>query len=220
MRPLTNHDESESGLSDTPPGHRAGSPSLLTLLGPHPKAAAGFSADMTTASWGDLPDKDREWSEGAPYVLDCTTPTYQSRGVSPVPDGTLHMEVELWTRIWAYEWELQTLHAVEQRPDMRQFVDNVLRDNPAIFSDPKFTTLARANLVEDPQREIITAILATATLCLKPMTPSPSAPASPAPLMVPPPSWDTAPPSTDNEEEGPESCSTTPSPAPSTRSRE
>jgi hypothetical protein len=40
--PLTNHDESESGLSDTPPGHRAGSPSLLTLLGPHPKSAAGF----------------------------------------------------------------------------------------------------------------------------------------------------------------------------------
>jgi hypothetical protein len=40
--PLTNHDESKSGLSDTPPGHRAGSPSLLTLLGPHPKAAAGF----------------------------------------------------------------------------------------------------------------------------------------------------------------------------------
>jgi hypothetical protein len=43
MGPLTNHDESESGLSDTPPGHRAGSPSLLTLLGPHPKAAAGFN---------------------------------------------------------------------------------------------------------------------------------------------------------------------------------
>jgi hypothetical protein len=43
MGPLTNHDESESGLSDTPPGHRAGSPSLLTLLGPHPKAAAGFT---------------------------------------------------------------------------------------------------------------------------------------------------------------------------------
>jgi hypothetical protein len=43
MGPLTNHDESESGLSDTPPGHRAGSPSLLTLLGPYPKAAAGFT---------------------------------------------------------------------------------------------------------------------------------------------------------------------------------
>jgi hypothetical protein len=40
--PLTNHDESESGLSDTPPGHRAGSPSLLTLMGPTPKSAAGF----------------------------------------------------------------------------------------------------------------------------------------------------------------------------------
>jgi hypothetical protein len=38
---LTNHDESESGLSDTPPGHRAGSPSLLTLMGPTPKSAAG-----------------------------------------------------------------------------------------------------------------------------------------------------------------------------------
>jgi hypothetical protein len=42
MGPLTNHDESESGLSDTPPGHRAGSPSLLTLMGPTPKSAAGF----------------------------------------------------------------------------------------------------------------------------------------------------------------------------------
>jgi hypothetical protein len=42
MGPLTNHDESESGLSNTLPGHRAGSPSLLTLLGPDPKAAAGF----------------------------------------------------------------------------------------------------------------------------------------------------------------------------------
>jgi hypothetical protein len=39
---LTNHDESKSGLSNTLPGHRAGSPSLLTLLGPDPKAAAGF----------------------------------------------------------------------------------------------------------------------------------------------------------------------------------
>jgi hypothetical protein len=46
-------------------------------------------ADMTTVTWGDLPNKDREWSEGAPYVLDCTTPTYQSCGVSPVPDGHL-----------------------------------------------------------------------------------------------------------------------------------
>jgi hypothetical protein len=43
MGPLTNHDESESGLSNTLPGHRAGSPSLLTLLGPNPKAAAGFT---------------------------------------------------------------------------------------------------------------------------------------------------------------------------------
>jgi hypothetical protein len=44
---LTNHDESESGLSDTPPGHRAGSPSLLTLMGPTPKSAAGFKASST-----------------------------------------------------------------------------------------------------------------------------------------------------------------------------
>jgi hypothetical protein len=44
MGPLTNHDESESGLSNTLPGHRAGSPSLLTLLGPDPKAAQGFMA--------------------------------------------------------------------------------------------------------------------------------------------------------------------------------
>jgi hypothetical protein len=43
MGPLTNHDESESGLSNTLPGHRAGSPSLLTLLGPGPKAAAGVT---------------------------------------------------------------------------------------------------------------------------------------------------------------------------------
>jgi hypothetical protein len=41
MGPLTNHDETESGLSNTLPGHRAGSPSLLTLLGPDPKTAAG-----------------------------------------------------------------------------------------------------------------------------------------------------------------------------------
>jgi hypothetical protein len=48
-KPMTNrwdrsqtNDESESGLSNTLPGHRAGSPSLLTLLGPDPKAAAGF----------------------------------------------------------------------------------------------------------------------------------------------------------------------------------
>jgi hypothetical protein len=43
MGPLTNHDESESGLGNTLPGHRAGSPSLLTLLGPNPKTAAGFN---------------------------------------------------------------------------------------------------------------------------------------------------------------------------------
>jgi hypothetical protein len=43
MGPLTNHDESESGLGNTLPDHRAGSPSLLTLLGPDPKAAAGFN---------------------------------------------------------------------------------------------------------------------------------------------------------------------------------
>jgi hypothetical protein len=36
------NDESESGLSNTLPGHRAGSPSLLTLMGPIPKSAAGF----------------------------------------------------------------------------------------------------------------------------------------------------------------------------------
>jgi hypothetical protein len=45
---LTNHDRSESGLSNTLPGHRAGSPSLLTLLGPDPKAAAGFRDPPTT----------------------------------------------------------------------------------------------------------------------------------------------------------------------------
>jgi hypothetical protein len=39
---LTNHDGSESGLSNTLPGHRAGSPSLLTLPGPDPETAAGF----------------------------------------------------------------------------------------------------------------------------------------------------------------------------------
>jgi hypothetical protein len=72
-------------------------------------------ADISTVTWGDLPDKDREWSDRAPYVLDCTAPTYQSRGVSPVPDGNSHTEAELWARIWAYERELQTLHAVEQR---------------------------------------------------------------------------------------------------------
>jgi hypothetical protein len=53
---LANHDESESGLSDTPPGHRAGSPSLLTLMGPTPKSAAGFSklsANQSVDSDGD-----------------------------------------------------------------------------------------------------------------------------------------------------------------------
>jgi hypothetical protein len=35
--------ESESGLGNTLPGHRAGSPSLLTLMGPVPKSAAGVT---------------------------------------------------------------------------------------------------------------------------------------------------------------------------------
>jgi hypothetical protein len=47
---LTNHDELESGLSNTLPGHRAGSPSLLTLLGPDPKTAAGFTEESCPAS--------------------------------------------------------------------------------------------------------------------------------------------------------------------------
>jgi hypothetical protein len=38
------NDESESGLGNTLPGHRAGSPSLLTLMGPSPKSAAGVSS--------------------------------------------------------------------------------------------------------------------------------------------------------------------------------
>jgi hypothetical protein len=103
---------------------------------------------------------------------------------------------------------------------MQQFIDDVLRENPAIFTNPKFTALAHANLIKDPQQEIITAILATAALHPKLMTPSPSPPALPAPMMVPPPSCDTAPPPTDNKEEGLGSHSTTPSPVPSTRSRE
>jgi hypothetical protein len=192
----------------------------LLLCSPLELRVSYRSIYNTTTSWGDLPIEEQEWSDNQPYVLDCTAPTYQSRGVSPVPDSTLPTKGELWTRIQAYERELQTLHAVEQCPDMRQFIDDILRENPTIFTNPKFTSLTHANLIEDPQQEIITAILASAALCPKPMTPSPSTPASPAPLMVPPPSHDTAPPSTDNEEEGPESCSTTPSPVLSTHSRE
>jgi hypothetical protein len=47
MRLLTNRDESESGLGNTLPDHRAGSPSLLMLLGPNPKTAAGFMPPET-----------------------------------------------------------------------------------------------------------------------------------------------------------------------------
>jgi hypothetical protein len=49
---LANHDGSESGFSNTLLGHRAGSPSLLTLLGPNPKTAAGFRSHLIQASTG------------------------------------------------------------------------------------------------------------------------------------------------------------------------
>jgi hypothetical protein len=45
------NDESESGLSNTLPGHRAGSPSLLTLMGPIPKSAAGFKDSINILGW-------------------------------------------------------------------------------------------------------------------------------------------------------------------------
>jgi hypothetical protein len=49
MGPLTNHDKLESSLSNTLPGHWAGSPSLLTLMGPDPKSAASFKGGQTEA---------------------------------------------------------------------------------------------------------------------------------------------------------------------------
>jgi hypothetical protein len=51
---LTNHNGSESGLSNTLPGQRASSPSLLTLLGPDPKTAAGFSARTRDTTLGSV----------------------------------------------------------------------------------------------------------------------------------------------------------------------
>jgi hypothetical protein len=61
------NDESESSLSNTLPGHRASSPSLLTLMGPIPKSAAGFiipplvlrssaTSDMSASSSRQLPE--------------------------------------------------------------------------------------------------------------------------------------------------------------------
>jgi hypothetical protein len=76
MGPLTNHDKSESGLSDTPPGHRAGSPSLLTLLGPDPKAAAGVIPVRVSTRKSPSPATD--------CLDDCAT--------DPTPDS--HSELE------------------------------------------------------------------------------------------------------------------------------
>ncbi|KAI0286315.1 hypothetical protein BC826DRAFT_972676 [Russula brevipes] len=62
--------------------------------------------------------------------------TYESQGVSPVLESTLPGEAELWRRIQAYERELQTVHVIQGRPDMQQFVDEVIRENPDMIRSP------------------------------------------------------------------------------------
>src|ERR1700730_7687382 len=82
------------------------------------------------------------------------------------------------------------LHVIQGRPDMQQFVDDVIKENPGIFSSPKFLAQARVQLAEDPCREIIQAILTAAALQARPL-PMDSSPApslrSPSPLPIPPP---------------------------------
>jgi hypothetical protein len=53
------NDESESGLSNTLPGHRAGSPSLLTLMGPIPKSAASFTLPLNSSHGPGSHGKDQ-----------------------------------------------------------------------------------------------------------------------------------------------------------------
>src|SRR3984893_5211830 len=143
-----------------------------------------------------------------PPLTEETPVTYESRGVSPLEPGDLAEELALWRQVHQYEAELQTLHVIQGRPDMQQFVEDVIRENPGIFSDPDFLAQARVQLAEDPRREVIQAILAAAALRARPspMHRSPaSAPRSPSPLPIPPPaasSRDTTPVPHSETEEG------------------
>jgi hypothetical protein len=62
---LTNHDESKSGLSNTLPGHRAGSPSLLTLPGPLPR-----QLPVSAKYLGVIFDQHLQWKAQVASVAD------------------------------------------------------------------------------------------------------------------------------------------------------
>jgi hypothetical protein len=140
--------------------------------------------------------------------------TYESRGVSPVPASDLPTELELQAHIRQYERELQTLYMIQGCPDMQQFVDEVLRENPTIFGDTDLLTLCRTQLDEDPQQEVLQAILTAAALRGPQTTMS-----SPEPLPVPPPATPSGlahPPVSELDEyEGTSPAALTPSPMPS-----
>jgi hypothetical protein len=149
----------------------------------------------------------------------------ESGDTNPELDVGPLTEVEMRECLAQYERELQTLHVIQGREDMQEFVEAVIRENPTIFVQDNLLSLARAQLDDDPRRELIRAILTAAALRSAPVTMS--APMSPEPLPVPPPvtpNESALPPtseSDEHEESSPAAAtpSPTPSPAPSERTR-
>jgi hypothetical protein len=168
--------------------------------------AEGGGPDWLTAYENiTLPWPNMLW----PSPEDHVTITYESRGISPAELGDLPMITEMWEWIRGYERELQTLRVIQGHVDMQQFIEDIIRENPGIFTDPEFAAQARVKLAEDPCREILQAILAAAALHVAP----PVMLHSPFPLPVPPPPEPT--PITDTEmsageEEDVEDGATTP----------
>ncbi|KAI0282919.1 hypothetical protein BC826DRAFT_1110493 [Russula brevipes] len=93
----------------------------------------------------------------------------------------LSMELELHHRLLNYKRELQTLHVIQGREYMQEFIDEVLRENPEIFSNTTLLDTCRTQLSDDPRQEALRAILTAATLCNH----QHSMTASPEPLPVP-----------------------------------
>ncbi|KAI0279881.1 hypothetical protein BC826DRAFT_975616 [Russula brevipes] len=123
-----------------------------------------------------------------PYPQEPDSRTYESRAVSPVSPSVLPGELELQRRILNYERELQTLHVIQGRDDMKAFIDE---------------------LDDDPRREVLRAILATAALRNQEATMA----ASPEPLPVP--NAEIVPLPTSPSPVNSRAVSTSPSPSPS-----
>jgi hypothetical protein len=118
-------------------------------------------------------------------------PTYQDRGVSPFNitekegESVYPDDRDLHNKLREYERELQTLHVIQNKPEVQSAVQAYLLCNPTAFQADELLILAQTELDKDPRGEIARAILAAGAMTTE-CAPSPLPVRSPSPLPIPP----------------------------------